>query len=53
MNEFQTSLRLEGMSEIQVGKSLLLLLLSDTCPRELNVIIKQKRFFIYVKKEEF
>ena len=47
LNEFQTSLRLKGMSEIQARKSVYL--------QELNVhvIIKPNRFCYYVPNEEF
>ena len=51
-NEFQTSLRLERLYEgIQARKSLLGCISHDTCPRELNVIIKNPdRFCYYVQK---
>ena len=45
--------RLEGMSEIQVRKSLLRLYFSWYLLRELSVIIKPNRFCYYVPNEEF
>ena len=56
LNEFQTSLRLKGMSEIQARKSVYWGCISrDTCLWELNVhvIIKPNRFCYYVPNEEF
>ena len=51
MNEFQTSLRLEGMSEIQARKiSNYGCISRDTCLRELNVIIKPNRSVLLCTK---
>ena len=55
LNEFQTSLQLEGMSEIQARKSVYWGCISrGTCLWELNVhvIIKPNRFCYYVLNEE-